>query len=68
MNVVEEPCQVVTKDDEAIYDEYWQRKELEKKKVPKMSVMVRFLALNICGNYSKSSIKLPRGLIYLKPI
>ena len=33
-----------------------------------MSVMVRFLALSVCDNYSKSSIKPPRGLIYLKPI
>ena len=26
-----------------------------------MSVMVRFLALSVCDNYSKSSIKPPRG-------
>ena len=26
-----------------------------------MSVMVRFLALSVCDNYSKSSIKLPPG-------
>ena len=30
-----------------------------------MSVMVRFLALSVCDNYSKSSIKHPPGGLFI---